>query len=183
MAAFAESDWASAVDPTSGRPYYFNFKTKETQWEPPAGFGMAQGEELDLSDTNLAGIGSAEDLAARKEAAESDDMWQVKELSSEGMHIWRVENKRTEEDNPDFGINHWPMNQYGKFYTGDSYIILKTTLDEDGTGYVVWSTVVIVYYFHTRLAIPVIVLRFALRFTVSHLCIYYFCTLRQNDST
>jgi gelsolin len=36
---------------------------------------------------------------------------------AEGIQIWRVEN---------FTIVAWPADQYGKFYNGDSYIVLKT---------------------------------------------------------
>jgi hypothetical protein len=34
-------DWASKVDPNSGKTYYFNRATGATQWEPPPGFGGA----------------------------------------------------------------------------------------------------------------------------------------------
>lgn len=46
--------------------------------------------------------------------------------SKPGLEIWRVENKRTENDTPDFGVNRWPKKDYGKFYSGDSYIVLNT---------------------------------------------------------
>lgn len=34
-----------------------------------------------------------------------------------GLQIWRIEN---------FAIQPWPKNEYGKFYNGDSYIVLHT---------------------------------------------------------
>ncbi len=43
-----------------------------------------------------------------------------------GLEIWRVENRRTADDRPDFGVKRWPADEYGNFYTGDSYIILNT---------------------------------------------------------
>jgi hypothetical protein len=36
----------------------------------------------------------------------------------EGIEIWRVENKRDEHGNPDFGINKWPKEHYGEFFQG-----------------------------------------------------------------
>ena len=35
-----------------------------------------------------------------------------------GIEIWRVENKRTESNTPDFGINVWPKEMYGEFFEG-----------------------------------------------------------------
>lgn len=45
-----------------------------------------------------------------------------------GLEIWRVENRRTEADTPDFGVKRWPKEEYGKFFKGDSYIIMNTFL-------------------------------------------------------
>jgi hypothetical protein len=36
----------------------------------------------------------------------------------EGIDVWRVENKRTEEGNANFGINKWPESYYGEFFQG-----------------------------------------------------------------
>ena len=33
------SGWEEKLDPVSGRPYYVNRQTRESRWEPPAGFG------------------------------------------------------------------------------------------------------------------------------------------------
>ena len=35
----------------------------------------------------------------------------------EGLEIWRIEN---------FHVVPWPAKQYGSFYTGDCYILLRT---------------------------------------------------------
>lgn len=79
-----------------------------------------------LEESNLAHIGSDEDKAAREAAAKLELNWEGcgKDV---GIEIWRVENKRDENGNPDFGINEWPKSQYGEFYSGDSYIVLKTS--------------------------------------------------------
>jgi hypothetical protein len=96
-----------------------------------AAFTTSSGEELKLEDTNLAGIGSEADVAQRKAAAATDSNWDgVAEQN--GIEIWRVENRRTEADTPDFGIARWPVEDYGNFYAGDSYIILRTKISDDG---------------------------------------------------
>ena len=93
--------------------------------------------DLPIEETNLAGIGSNEDHAARKAAAKMDFHWEGAG-TKEGIEIWRVENKRDENDNPDFGIASWPKKMYGKFHRGDSYIALLTSKDEESDG-LVWD--------------------------------------------
>ena len=92
-----------------------------------------------LEDTNLAGIGSDEDRKARETAAKIDFNWDESTASKPGIEIWRVENRRTENDHPDFGINKWPSNKYGQFYRGDSYIVLSTTKDPNGGEKLLWD--------------------------------------------
>lgn len=88
-----------------------------------------------IEESNLAHIGSDEDKAARKAAAEIEVDWEVAG-KKEGIQIWRVENTRDENGNPNFGINPWPEKLYGEFYNGDSYILLQTTMDEDAGSFV-----------------------------------------------
>lgn len=87
-----------------------------------------------IEESNLAHIGSDEDKAAKKAAAEIEMNWEGAGKSP-GIQIWRVENTRDENDNPKFGINKWPKKKYGQFYTGDSYIVLETTADEEDGGF------------------------------------------------
>lgn len=83
-----------------------------------------------MEDSNIAGIGSDENRALRKAAAESEECF--KGAGAEvGLQIWRVENKRTESDTPDFGIAHWPKDEYGNFYKGDSYLLMNTYKEAD----------------------------------------------------
>ena len=89
-------------------------------------------EDLPIEETNLAGIGSDEDKAAREAAAKIDFHWEGAGTQP-GIEIWRVENKRDANDNPDFGIAPWPKKKYGQFHRGDSYIVLLTTKDESGS--------------------------------------------------
>jgi len=81
-----------------------------------------------LEESNLAHIGSRQDHDVKKAAAELEVNWDG--VGTEvGLKIWRVENKH-ENGVPTFGINPWPEELYGKFYDGDSYIILSTTQEE-----------------------------------------------------
>jgi hypothetical protein len=87
-----------------------------------------------FEESNLAGIGSDDDKKAREAAAKLELSWEGAG-ESPGIQIWRVENKRTEDDTPDFGVNEWPESQYGEFYRGDSYIVLQTRKDDEGNLY------------------------------------------------
>eukprot|EP00560_Eucampia_antarctica_P008519 CAMPEP_0197823420 /NCGR_PEP_ID=MMETSP1437-20131217/750_1 /TAXON_ID=49252 ORGANISM="Eucampia antarctica, Strain CCMP1452" /NCGR_SAMPLE_ID=MMETSP1437 /ASSEMBLY_ACC=CAM_ASM_001096 /LENGTH=389 /DNA_ID=CAMNT_0043422579 /DNA_START=46 /DNA_END=1215 /DNA_ORIENTATION=+ len=87
-----------------------------------------------IEESNLAHIGSDEDKAAKKCAAAIEMNWEGAG-ESPGIQVWRVENVRDENNNPNFGINPWPKKQYGQFFDGDSYIILQTVTDEEDGGF------------------------------------------------
>mmetsp|Transcript_12260 Transcript_12260/g.27036 ORF Transcript_12260/g.27036 Transcript_12260/m.27036 type:complete len:379 (+) Transcript_12260:224-1360(+) len=91
-----------------------------------------------IEDSNLAHIGSAEDKAAREKAAKLEVNW-VGAGEKVGIQIWRVENKRDDAGNPDFGINKWPEAKYGEFFNGDSYIVLHTAKDEEDSEKLVYD--------------------------------------------
>jgi len=78
-----------------------------------------------LEDSNLANYGSKEHIDARKKAAKSEKEF-VGAGEKVGLEIWRVENKRTAADTPDFGVKRWPKEEYGSFFSGDSYLVLNT---------------------------------------------------------
>ena len=90
-----------------------------------------------VEDSNLAMIGSDADKAARKAAAQTEQEW-FGAGEAPGTQIWRVENTRTKQGNPNFGVRRWPLEEYGNFFAGDSYIVLKTTADEE-TGKLAWD--------------------------------------------
>jgi gelsolin len=58
----------------------------------------------------------------RKDAAGKEPAWNGAG-ENPGMEIWRIEQ---------FQVVRWPNEQYGQFYSGDSYIILHTKLDDEG---------------------------------------------------
>ena len=47
-------------------------------------------------------------------------------IQAPGLEIWRVENTRDANDNPNFGIKRIPKETYRQFYRGDSYIVMHT---------------------------------------------------------
>jgi gelsolin len=64
-------------------------------------------------------------IDARKNAAKSEKEF-VGAGVKPGLEIWRVENRRTKSDTPDFGVKRWPKEDYGSFFSGDSYLVLNT---------------------------------------------------------
>ncbi|KAH9258199.1 hypothetical protein BASA81_003783 [Batrachochytrium salamandrivorans] len=69
--------------------------------------------------------GSQEHKDARKGAAQSEKEF-VGAGQKPGLEVWRVENRRTKSDTPDFGVKRWPKEEYGSFFSGDSYLVLNT---------------------------------------------------------
>mmetsp|Transcript_8556 Transcript_8556/g.25750 ORF Transcript_8556/g.25750 Transcript_8556/m.25750 type:complete len:381 (+) Transcript_8556:132-1274(+) len=86
------------------------------------------GDGAKLEDSNMAMVGSDVDKAARKGAAEKEPAWSGAGAGP-GTEIWRVEN---------FKIVPWPKEEYGNFFSGDSYIILKTSKDPS-SGKLLWD--------------------------------------------
>jgi len=77
---------------------------------------MLKPKPLDISQTNIANLGSDLEKKVREAAAQGDPAW--KECGKAvGLQIWRIEK---------FTVKAWPKNQYGQFYSGDSYILLHT---------------------------------------------------------
>jgi gelsolin len=76
---------------------------------------VAGGKVL-LHESNVAGIGSKQDIALRVAAAQTASEWKGVGQKP-GLQIWRIEQ---------FTVKPWPEKDYGKFFDGDSYIILNT---------------------------------------------------------
>ena len=73
-------------------------------------------ELLDIAKTNLALRGSDVEKNVMKAASEKEPAWEVVGKSP-GLFIWRIEK---------FKVVAWPKSVYGRFYDGDSYIILNS---------------------------------------------------------
>lgn len=82
-------------------------------------------EQAELGDSNMANYGGEAHRNAAKAAAMTEKEYKGAGVKP-GLEIWRVENRRTEDDRPDFGVKRWPKNQHGEFFDGDSYIVLNT---------------------------------------------------------
>jgi gelsolin len=82
-------------------------------------------KQAGLDDSNMANYGSKEHKDARKGAAQSEKEF-VGAGVKPGLEVWRVENRRTKSDTPDFGVKRWPKEDYGNFFSGDSYLVLNT---------------------------------------------------------
>jgi len=82
--------------------------------------GLVKAKQYDWKDSNLALFGSDTEKQVKKESAESEPAWQ-KMSRGVGIQIWRLVK---------FKVQAWPKEDYGKFYDGDSYIILNTYKEE-----------------------------------------------------
>jgi len=72
-----------------------------------------------FEESNIALLGSDLEKNVRKAAAATEVEWKGAGTTP-GIEIWRVEK---------FSIKKWPKEQYGSFYSGDSYIVLHTYKD------------------------------------------------------
>jgi len=77
---------------------------------------MLKPRKFDIEDSNIANLGSDLEKKVKKAAAETEDAWK-KAGQQLGIQIWRIEK---------FLVKDWPEEHHGKFYTGDSYIVLRT---------------------------------------------------------
>ncbi|XP_045166593.2 gelsolin-like protein 1 isoform X2 [Mercenaria mercenaria] len=82
---------------------------------------MLKAKKYDWKDSNMALFGSDTEKGVKKESAESEPAWQGSGQEP-GLRIWRIVK---------FKVESWPKEDYGKFYSGDSYIILNTYKNPD----------------------------------------------------
>ncbi|XP_025106975.1 gelsolin-like protein 2 [Pomacea canaliculata] len=84
--------------------------------------GLVKAKKYDWKDSNMVLVGSETDRKVKKASAETEPAWK-QAGKKPGIQIWRI-NK--------FKVTTWPTDDYGSFYSGDSYIILNTYKDEQG---------------------------------------------------
>jgi len=89
---------------------------------------MLKQKTINLEDSNIAGLGSDLDKQIRQAAAQTEPAWQ-NAGKDVGLQIWRIEK---------FNVKSWPKEQYGSFYSGDSYIVLKT-YKKKGSDALLWD--------------------------------------------
>lgn len=85
--------------------------------------GLVKPKEYNWKDSNLALFGSDLDKKVKKDSAKTERAWQGAGESA-GLKIWRIVK---------FEVKDWPKADYGKFYAGDSYIILNTYKPDPGS--------------------------------------------------
>uniref|UniRef100_A0A6A7FZX5 Fragmin A n=1 Tax=Hirondellea gigas TaxID=1518452 RepID=A0A6A7FZX5_9CRUS len=72
--------------------------------------------QADFADSNIALLGSDLEKEVRLEAAKTVEAYKGSGQKV-GLEIWRIEK---------FKVVKWPENKYGTFFSGDSFIVLKT---------------------------------------------------------
>jgi gelsolin len=77
---------------------------------------MLKQKEYNVADSNIANLGSDLDKKIRQAAAATEAAW-TNAGKSPSLQIWRIEK---------FQVVSWPKEQYGSFFSGDSYIVLHT---------------------------------------------------------
>jgi len=78
---------------------------------------MQKQKSFDWKDSNMALFGSDTDRGVKKESAQTEKAWKpVEKCNTPHLFTWRIEQ---------FHVKEWPTEEYGKFYSGDSYIILN----------------------------------------------------------
>lgn len=77
---------------------------------------LRKAKKYDWKDSNMALFGSDTEKKVKKESAETEPAWKGAGQAV-GLQIWRIVK---------FKVTDWPKEDYGKFYDGDSYIILNT---------------------------------------------------------
>jgi len=82
---------------------------------------MIKPTTINIADSNIALLGSDLEKKVKENAAHGEPAWSHAGQKV-GLEIWRVEQ---------FKIKAWPKDQYGKFYSGDSYIVLHTYQKKD----------------------------------------------------
>jgi len=82
--------------------------------------GCVKPKQYKWKESNLALFGSKVEKDLKKEAASGEEAWHGAGTEI-GLLIWRIEQ---------FKVKAWPKEDYGNFYSGDSYIILNTYKEE-----------------------------------------------------
>lgn len=78
--------------------------------------GLVHLKEYDIEDSNVELIGSDIDHRVKYNSAATEPAWS-EVGQGPGLFVWRIE---------EFEVVPWPKSKYGKFYDGDSYIVLHS---------------------------------------------------------
>jgi len=83
---------------------------------------MLKPRTYDIAQSNIANLGSDLEKKVREAASNAEPSWD-NAGKAPGLQIWRIEK---------FHVKPILPNTYGTFYSGDSYIVLKTTKKPEG---------------------------------------------------
>lgn len=89
---------------------------------------MMKKKVFDIAGSNIEMLGSKVEKQCKKAASKGEAAWK-NAGKKVGLEIWRIES---------FKVKKWPKDRYGKFYKGDSYIILNT-YEEKETEKLAWD--------------------------------------------
>jgi len=90
---------------------------------------MQKQKEYNIADSNIANLGSDLEKKVKLEASQHEDAWKGAGVAP-GLQIWRI---------VQFKIKAWPKNSYGSFYSGDSYIVLRTYKPKPDSDKLAWD--------------------------------------------
>eukprot|EP00026_Physarum_polycephalum_P006563 Phypoly_transcript_06611.p1 GENE.Phypoly_transcript_06611~~Phypoly_transcript_06611.p1 ORF type:complete len:537 (+),score=113.66 Phypoly_transcript_06611:97-1707(+) len=85
--------------------------------------------KISIEASNIANLGTDLEKQVRLEAARHEAAWKSAGQKP-GLEIWRIEK---------FTVKAWPVEEYGKFYNGDSYIILHTYKKSPDSDALAWD--------------------------------------------
>jgi len=91
--------------------------------------GLVKPKEYKVSDSNIALLGSDLDKKVKLAAAQTEKAWS-EAGKAVGLQIWRIEK---------FHVVSWPKDQYGHFFDGDSYIVLRTYKKDPAGAKLSWN--------------------------------------------
>jgi len=86
---------------------------------------MLKPKKYDIADSNIANLGSDLEKKVKLASAQTEPAWN-NAGTKVGLLIWRIEK---------FHVISWPIDQYGSFYDGDSYIVLNTYIKPGGNAF------------------------------------------------
>uniref|UniRef100_A0A2C9L767 Actin-modulator n=1 Tax=Biomphalaria glabrata TaxID=6526 RepID=A0A2C9L767_BIOGL len=84
--------------------------------------GLVKSKQYDWKDSNLALFGSDLEKNVKKASAGTEEAWK-NAGKQPGLKVWRI---------VQFKVVDWPKEDYGKFFSGDSYIVLNTYKEQGG---------------------------------------------------
>ncbi|KAJ3040570.1 hypothetical protein HDV00_010750 [Rhizophlyctis rosea] len=77
---------------------------------------MLKSRPINLAESNIAGLGTDLEKKLRLHQGDTEKAWAGAGTEA-GLKVWRIEK---------FEVKAWPKEQYGKFFSGDSYIVLNS---------------------------------------------------------